>query len=172
MTATGRPGDEPWRHRYRAARDLIASYRDDPTTTDRVARAELALAEATSDHDGLVEAIATLDPDRVTGELKSVLRTRPDPTAPDTPLIRSLRQRYMTMHSLKNRRTEIEGQIEATLIDLETVAARCIELSHVRGGTGMLDEELTRLNDDIEALRQAHEELDRLPGGPAQGGWQ
>ncbi len=181
----------PWSARVAAARQLIVDALGvgsdgvgsdgvvapaAGTVLDGVDRIDLALAEAAGDLQGLENAIEQLDERAATVQLKTALRARPDPTAPDTPLIGSLRQRRHSFHTLVNRRRALLEDVEQSLTDLDTLAARCLEHAHERRpdrfDRSALADEVQRLDQDLAALAEAHRELDRLDGltgrpGPA-----
>ena len=125
------------------------------------ARIEEALHQADADVARLEAALVSLNPEAIAAELKTVLRQRSSPMQDDTELIRSLRQRHETVHVLKNRRDDIAGQIERTLVDVDAYAAKAVELSFVAGASSssVLNGHVDRLLGDIDALHRAHEQL-------------
>lgn len=161
MFRRSKPAPPPWKQRVD---DLRAQVREraDVTTASLadIDRVEVALDQAHRDLEALDAAIAGLDLDAATTELKAALRDRIDPMADDTPLIRSLRQRRESVIVLHNRRGELATGIEATIVDLEAFAARLVELSFVSAGSNAdLGALVTRLNDDADALIAAHDRL-------------
>lgn len=156
------PPPPPWKIRFDNAVRLIDQHSTDPQLEGRLTRAETALAEAVGDRQQLATTIAEFDPDRVTAELKAALRARPNITAPDTPLLKSLRQRHELLHGLRDRLEELDAGIERTLVDLENLAAGAISLSFDAPSAGSPETDLQRLNDDIAALAAAHREIAQL----------
>ncbi len=152
-----------WVPRAAAARARVAAAGDDSGTlmvVDRVI-ADLHLAEA--DRASLRAALADLDPDRAAAELKNALRSRLDPTAEDTALIATMRRRHDTVSTMANRLEELEGHIDATLVDLDLLVARIHERTLDRSPNKQsLADELERLRIDSIALAEAHRELDRM----------
>lgn len=151
-----------WQDRVNRAKALIADH--DATFLTRatdVDRVDIALAQADADVARLDNAIVSLDAESATAELKAALRARPNPTDPDSPLITSLRQRHETVTMLQNRRDDLRTKIENTLVDLDALAAKVVELSFVAGGTGAdgIDDHLRGLTSDIDALMSAHQQL-------------
>lgn len=156
-----------WQARVDEVRALIrehaAATSASGTDIDRVAE---ALEQADADLARLDAAIERLDPDAATAELKAALRARVDPTAEDTALITSLRQRRQTVIGLQNRRNELSAGIDATLVDLDAFAARLIELSFVAGGPAPdIGELVDELNRDADALLAAHGLLSDIQPG-------
>ena len=139
-----------------AARALIRRHRTDAVTEARLDRVEAALAIADQDRAKLDAAVRQLDPARVSAELKAALRNG------DTPerLVTTLRRRHEMVHSLSNRLEEINQQIDLTLADLETLAARITHTSFAPAGSDeTLDAELDQLHLDVTALAAAHREI-------------
>jgi hypothetical protein len=74
--------------------------------------------------------------------------------------VATLRRRYETVNQLQNRLEDLRGRIDATVADLEHVAARSVELSiGLRADASAVAGELERLHEDLTALELAHEEL-------------
>lgn len=162
-----RPADDapppPWKARVERARDLIRRHARDPVTEARLDSIESALEQASADRARLAAAVVELEPDRVARELKEALRTRPDPTGPDSPAIATLRRRYESVHALENRLESLDARIDTTLVDLEAYAAAVVETSfRAGGGAEILAAQLEALNADAAALAAAHDELSSL----------
>lgn len=156
--------EPPWRARFDRARSLIRDHDSDAGLADRLDAVEAALVEATADQQRLTASIAQLDPERAGRELKDALRNRSRrPGSATDALIETLQRRYRTIHALQDRLEEIETHIDATVVDLESLAARLVELQ-VTGGRQRdeLHDDLQRLHDDLTALERAHAELDHL----------
>lgn len=154
-----------WQPRLDAAWQLMARHGSERQRSESrrvLDRVSDALTEVSNDRASLAESIAQLDPDRVAAELKTALRARPDPTAPDDSRITSLRQRHELNHRLLDRLEALDAQIEQTLIDVDTLAARTVELSFAASGSDDFSGELARLNDDLVALTAAHAEIASL----------
>lgn len=151
----------PWQDRLQRARQLIEDHHRDGSILVRIDEVERSLLDSRSDQERLRSAIDALRPEEAASELKAALRRRPDPTAPDTPLIVTLRERHESINDLRNRLETLEHQQEATLADLEAVAAHVVEHS-----TSSVDRpfaaELDRLKADAEALRAARAEIEHL----------
>lgn len=133
-----------------------------PATTDALlGDLRVAVADSLGDRERLRALIVELNPDRVGDELKQALRNRPDPTAPDTTLIASLRSRYESISHLQNKLDEVEQSIATALVDLDTtVAEAATAVSNSADHT--VDRHLQQLRSDTEALVAAHRELEHL----------
>lgn len=162
MFKRNRTPDPVWKARVDRAKALIAEHNETLLiNTADVDRVDLALTQADHDLARLDSAIASLDATKATAELKAALRARPNPTDADTPLIASLRQRRETVTALQNRRDDLSDHVESTLVDLDALAAKIVELSFVAGASlrTSIDEQLRGLSSDIDALTRAHEQL-------------
>lgn len=152
----------PWKGRTDRARKLVLSYDNSELTRHRLDEIETALSQANRDKERLTGALAQLDPDRVAAELKRALRSRPDPTAPDTPVIETLRRRYESVHTLQDRLDSLETRIEMSLIDIEACAAAIINSSLGAAGGGAIRTHLDALHADALSLAAAHDEIAAL----------
>jgi hypothetical protein len=152
----------PWQGRVDRARDLIRRYDSGELTQLRLDEIEAALAQASEDRQMLAETLEQLNPDRVAAELKQALRSRPDPTQPDTAIITTLRRRYESVHALQDRLGDLETRIEASLVDLEACAAAIIGSSLGAGGGTAMARHLDALHADAVALAAAHDEVAAL----------
>ena len=123
----------------------------------QLAAVERSLVEADADRANLEQAVAGLDPERVTGELKAALRA----PAVDQSLIDSLRRRHETVNDLLNRLDDLDRRVAVTVADLETLAAR-VSVGAVGQGGDRAQEELAQLELDVEALAAAHREIEDL----------
>lgn len=118
-----------------------------------------SLDQAAADQASLQQAVAHLDPDRVASELKTAMRA----TDRSEPLVATLRQRYETVHALQNQLDELTQRIDATVADVETLAAKTAQTMLGAGSSSpALDAELGQLNDDLTALAAAHDEIAAL----------
>lgn len=140
------------------ARNLMLSYDRSDLTKLRLDEIEAALLQANEDKERLAHALAQLDPERVAAELKQALRSRPDPTAPDTQVIATLRRRYESVHALQDRLVALEGRIEVSVVDIEACAAAIID-SSLRAGGVAVRPHLDALHADALALAAAHDEV-------------
>lgn len=123
---------------------------------ERLDALDRMLVEAEADHDRLDAALAQLDLERATSELKAALRSQSaDPSPQEQQLVESLRARYETIHDLINRKAGVRRSIDHALVDVDLVAARAIELG-ARADRWQLDETVERLRIDIDAFEQAH----------------
>ena len=154
-----KPTPPPWKGRVDRARQLILSYDSSELTELRLAEIETALLQASRDKERLTDALAQLDPDRVAAELKEALRSRSDPTVPDTPVITTLRRRYESVHTLQDRLVSLENRIEVSLVDIEACAAAIIDSSLRAGGGAAARTHLDALHADAVALAAAHDEV-------------
>ena len=161
MTFWRKAPPPPWHDRLDRARRLIEQHHGDAVTLHRIDDVERSLADSLDDQTRLREAIRSLDPARATAELKEALRERPNPTAPDTPLIVTLRERHESINELQNRLELLEQQQEATLADLDSFAAQVVGQS-TSTVARPFETELDRLRVDTEALRAARAEIDHL----------
>jgi chromosome segregation ATPase len=153
--------EHAWTARVSAARATVERRASVAFVAERFDDLERALHAAEADRTELASAIDELGADRVTGELKEALRElerRPD--ARGEARVAALRRRHETVHELRNRLDDLGARIDATVADLELLAARAVALSVDRQlGRHDLEAELTRLHDDLTALEHAHEEL-------------
>lgn len=152
-----RGGPAPWRTRFDSARATILAARPSPMIESQVGAVERSLNEAETDRQALHQAIAGIDPARVGAELKTALRSGDG----NDHLIASLRRRHETVSDLLNRLERLDQQVDATVADLETLAARTVAGGLRSDGDGAR-RELDQLHDDVEALAQAHRELEAL----------
>ncbi len=118
---------------------------------------ERSLVEAEQDRANLGQAVAGLEPERVTAELKTALRS----PGVDQGLVDSLRRRHETVNDLLNRLDALDQRVERTVADLETLAAR-VSVGAVGRGSERARQELEQLELDVEALAAAHREIEHL----------
>jgi hypothetical protein len=142
-----------WRERFDSARRLIAAQSPPPWMTDRLAALDRMLVEAEADHARLGVAIAQLDLDAATAELKAALRSNRDQR-----LIDALQTRYESIHDLINKRAAIRRSIDRALVDVDVLAARSVELG-AGAARWQLDDTAERLRIEMTALELAHQEL-------------
>lgn len=156
-----RDPEPSWRPRFDAARSLVEQHGLAASAGGRLGEIERALLDAEADRARLTAAVAELAPERAAAELKHALREqqrRPSPAG--EALVATLRRRHQSINDLLNQRDRLATQIETTIVDLEALAARAVELSASRQGqTGAVSAELDRLHVDLTALEQAHAEL-------------
>lgn len=142
---------------------MIRSNRPPAWVEDRLDAVETALLAAEDDRRRLTEAVEQLDPDRSSRELKDALRAnhrRPGTIADER--VALLRRRYDTVHQLLDRRDHLERRIDSSVVDLELLAVRSVELAATSGDRWGLDDELDRLRIDLDALEQARAEIEHL----------
>lgn len=155
------PPAAPWRARFDKASEMVRAHSTDASIQLRLDDVERSLTIATADEERLRTAIEALRPEEAAAELKEALRSRRDPTAPDTPLIRTLRERYESISDLQNRLESLRAQQESTLVDLDTLAAHLVEAS-LQDVARPFESEVDRLRADAEILRAAHAEIEHL----------
>lgn len=135
-----------------------------PVVRHTLDKVESAIGVAIEDRARIDQALDQLDQDRIAAELKSALRAKPDPTAPDSAQVLSLRKRHEATHALHNRRDEVATAIERALVDLETLVAQAA-MSRVSSSDEAMDDVahwLGRLDDDVQALTATHDVLARV----------
>lgn len=150
-----------WQGRFDRAKALVLEHSTDPGISRRIDDVERSLVDSVDDQARLRAAIDTLGPHEATAELKQALRGRRDPTAADSPLIRTLRERHESINELQNRLASLESQQESTLADLDTLAAHLVEAS-MTDIARPFEAEVDRLRADAELLRAAHAEIEHL----------
>lgn len=134
-----------------------------PATTDALlGDLRTAVADSLGDRERLRALITELNPTRVSDELKQALRSRPDPTAPDSPHVASLRSRYESISHLQNKLDEVEQSIATALVDLDTTVAEAAAAAVSSRSDQVVDRHLQQLKLDTEALVAAHRELEHL----------
>ena len=152
----------PWRDRFDRACELIESQRPPVWMSARLLELEQALIATEDDRQRLGAALAGLDVERAGAELKTALRS-PDPSAAHQRLVDSLRERYESMNQVVNRHADLGTTIERSLIDLELLAAKSVELG-ADAERWALEQTVDRLTDDMHALELAHREIAGPPG--------
>ena len=126
---------------------------------ERLGELDRLLVDAEADHDRIGRAVAELDLDRATAELKAALRSRgPTPTPDQQRLVDTLQARYESIHDLMNKQTVIRRAIDQALADVDLLAVRSVELG-ARAERWQLDETVARLGIEMTALEQARREL-------------
>ncbi len=156
-----KPPAPPWQQRFDRAKSLVLEHSADPAVGLRIDEVERSLLDSLDDQARLRSAIDTLAPAEAAAELKQALRERHDPTAADTPLIRTLRERHESINDLQNRLESLEAQQESTLVDLDTLAAHLVQTS-MSDIARPFEAEVDRLRADAELLRAAHAEIEHL----------
>lgn len=151
-----------WRRRLDAARAIAATATTTWLGDDAFDEIERVVAQAHDDLARLDLAIARLDPERTTRELKDALRAHTPGMAPDhDPVLTARRNRFGALQDLQDRREQMASEVEATLIDVETLAARAVQASL---GATRLDDlrlETDHLRLRVAALSAAHDEIQR-----------
>ncbi|MEM9464306.1 MAG: hypothetical protein AAGA90_02985 [Actinomycetota bacterium] len=148
--------------RLAAARATIAAHGADARALTLIEEIDGAIEVARADQRKLESSLAALDPARAAAELKTALRRRSSPTAPDTPEIQALRRRHETINRLANRVDEIEEQISRTLVDAETLAAQTIVTAIDRAEDAEFRRQLGALQRDAALLADAHRDVAEL----------
>lgn len=153
------PSQPAWRERFERARSLVVAQQPPPWMVDRLAELDRLLVSAEDDHDRIGKAVAELDLDRATTELKSALRAQgPAPTPDQQRLVATMQARYESIHDLMNKQAAIRRTIDQTLADVDLLAVRSVELG-ARADRWQLDETVARLGLEMTALEQARREL-------------
>lgn len=126
---------------------------------DRLADLDRLLIDAEADHARIGTAVAGLDLDRATAELKAAMRSQgPSPSPDQQRLVATLQARYESIHDLINRQTSIRRSIDQALAEVDLLAVRSVELG-ARADRWQLDDTVARLQIEMTALEQAHREL-------------
>ena len=148
-----------WRERFERATALVTAQSPPPWMVDRLGTLDRLLVEAEADHARIGAAVAQLDLDRATAELKAALRSLgPAPSPEQQRLADTLQARYESIHDLINKQTAIRRSIDQALADVDLIAARSVELG-ARDDRWRLDETAERLRIEMTALEAAHREL-------------
>ncbi len=135
---------------------------------DAVNDVERGLHQAEADRRTLADGLDRLDPGRIENELKAALReaVRSGRDEQTDPVVGSLRARHELAHGVRDQIDVLDRRIEATVIDLETLAARAAGIGRPEPTAGVHGERaMQRLRDDLDALEAAHAEVERLPHG-------
>lgn len=155
------PPPERWQQRFDSAHRLIGEHLTDPSILRRVGDLEASLVTAETDRRRLEQALAQLDPERATRELKDALRRNfESPSASNQALVDSLQRRHESMHALKDRIEFLRRSVEQAVADTEILAASTVELALRSGaGDGAHEAVIADLQRDLEILEQVHREL-------------
>lgn len=152
-----------WQQRFDSARRLIGEHLTDPSILRRVGDLESSLATAEADRRGLESALAQLEPERATRELKEALRRNfESPSAANEAVVDSLQRRHESLHALQDRIEVLRRSVEQTIADLEILAASAVELALSSAGSppgARHDAVVADLQRDLEILEQVHREL-------------
>jgi hypothetical protein len=154
------PTPQPaWRDRFDRARQLVVAQSPPPWMVDRLDALDALMLAAEADHTRIGTAVAGLDVDQATAELKAALRSQgPAPTPEQQRLVATLRARYESIHDLINTRAVIRRSIDQALAEVDLLAVRSVELG-ARAERWQLDDTVARLQIEMTALEQAHHEL-------------
>ena len=153
------PAQPAWRERFDRSRDLIGTQSPPPWMLERLDALDHQLVAAEADHDRIGAALAQLDLDRATRELKDALRVQGSHPSPESErLVAALQARYESIHDLMNKQTAIRRGIDAALVDVELLAARSVELG-ASADRWQLDATAEQLRIDLDALELARREL-------------
>lgn len=154
-----------WRSRFDNAVAIIQSRPRPAWIDDRLNDLERALVEAQTDVDRLGDAIARLDPERISQDLKRALRDQQNRLPTDSndggdKRISVLRRRYEAVNDMLNHRRQTERRLADSVSDLELLAVQAErDRSGLHGDTDALNEHVQRLDIDLRALSMAHKEL-------------
>lgn len=157
-----------WRSRFDDAVAIIRSRSRPGWIDDRLNDLERALVESQNDVDRLGDAIARLDPEQISRDLKQALRDeqRRLPTDSDgggDKRVAVMRHRYAVVNEMMNHRRETERRLADSISDLELLAVQAERDGiGLQGDTHALDEHLQRLDLDLRALSMARKELGSL----------
>lgn len=119
------------------------------------------------------EALASLDPMRVTADLKAARRYLLGPTPPTVPQLETLailERNYAVVHRVWDKRDHDLHVVELASARIEEVAAHgtLMVIDPGRRHQEAVLDNLDRVNAEIEHLRSAFEELDQIDAaGPA-----
>ena len=158
-----RPKETPeppaWRERFDRARELIAGQSPPPFMLDRLDALDRALVAAEADHGRIGAAVAQLDLERATRELKDALRRQgTSPSADAQRLVATMQARYESIHDLINKQASIRRSIDAALVDVDLLAARSVDLG-ASAERWQVDATAEQLKIDLDALELARREL-------------
>ena len=144
--------------------ELVAGLTDGPLRArlgelgSRVDAGVLAIWRTASQAAAIDRVAATLDPERVTAELKQARRS-----GADQAMVDALQARFASTQRLLNARDELRDQLPVLEARLATAVARAAELTLV--APSMLDGELAGLRGVVDALVL---ELDALCSATAE----
>jgi hypothetical protein len=131
--------------------EIVAGLSDGPLRTrlaelgDRVDAGVLAIWRTASQAATIERVAATLDPDRVTAELKQARRAGADASIVDV-----LQERFASIQRLLNARDELRDRLPVLEARLATAVARTAELTLV--APAVADAEVTRLTGEVDSL--------------------
>ncbi|MBP8180347.1 MAG: hypothetical protein KAZ88_05095 [Acidimicrobiia bacterium] len=152
----------PEEGRIKQARQVVETSCTDASMLSTFAELESVVRSVIADRDRLNAQLATMDPERTANELKAALRSRMDPTAPDTPAVQALRRRYEAVNRAFSRRDELNDLITALLIEAETTAAEAAAGYLAGDSAALVRTAVGRLRGDLDALVAARAEIDDL----------
>lgn len=154
------PSSAPeWERRLAASRSLIEQQHPPTWVLDRLDEFARAVASADADRTRLRASLERLDADRAARELKDAMRAGSRSPEHDR-LVASLRARYESIHAVQNRVDDLDTMIERSLVDADVLATRSVVLAGDEAWR--LDATLQRLDQDLTALRLAHDEVSGL----------
>jgi hypothetical protein len=144
--------------------EIVAGLRDGPLRVrlgelgERVDAGVMAIWHTASQAAAIDRVTASLDPDRVTAELKEARRSGADPSVVD-----ALQERFSSVQRLLNARDEMHEKLPVLEARLATAVARTAELTLAT--PSVADGEVTRLTGEVDALVI---ELDALRSATAE----
>ncbi len=153
-----------WERQLADARATIAHEVPTSTLLARLDEVAVSLRDAEADRARVAAAVDRLDPERSSRELKDALRNEKQrPGSVGDARLAVLRDRHATINRLLDRRDALASQITTTVLDVEVLAAKTVEISALGGDVDQqLGEPLERLRIDVDALAAAHAELRAL----------
>jgi hypothetical protein len=144
--------------------ELVAGLADGPLRArlgelgERVDAGVLAIWRTASQAAAIDRVTASLDPQRVTAELKEARRRGADPS-----VVEALQERFASVQRLLNSRDELGEKLPVLEARLATAVARAAELTLAT--PQVVDRELARLSDEFDSLVV---ELDALHAATAE----
>jgi hypothetical protein len=144
--------------------DLVGGLADGPLRArlgelgERVDAGVLAIWRTASQAARIDRVAETLDPDRVTAELKQARRAGADASVVD-----ALHERFASIQRLLNARDEMREKLPVLEARLATAVARTAELT--LAAPNVVEDEVSRLNGEVESLVA---ELDALHSATAE----
>jgi hypothetical protein len=150
---------------HRQFGELVAAIPDGPlqarlrTLGERLDSGVLAVWRTAQQLRSIDAVTATLDPDRITAELKQARRADAPPE-----VVTALQERFASTQRLLNSRDELHGRLDVLEARLDTAVARAAELALTSGSAAAaqidaLDRDLGDVVTELDALALATSEL-------------
>lgn len=158
------PAPPEWAPRVDAARELIATTPGGAIATPQLHAMEQALHDAEADRTRVRDAARRLGPEQTLADLKAAMRANPH-GAP-SPEVEALQRRHALINDLLNRDEQLGAQITRAVADLDALAAEAVHAAALApsDADSLLRSHLDRIQEDIQALAAAHNEIGRLAG--------